>query len=978
MIDEVKALLAADELDAPELEIKLISGEIGTPVDADPALGETFGPWRLVRPLGRGGMGEVYLAERCDGAYEQQVALKVLKRGLDTDAVLHRFLRERRILASLNHPNIARLFDAGAAADGRPYLVMEYVQGQPIDAWCRERQTPLRQMLELMVIVCEAVHAAHRQQVVHRDLKPSNILVGEDGSAKLLDFGVAKLVGDEEADATQTSLGSAPLTPQYAAPEQLLGQQVTPATDVYALGILLYELLTGQLPRGHQNARSAAWAAQDDQPLTWPSAALRKFNHPLAEQKRAALRTRAKELDGDLDQIVLKALQRQPQRRYAAAAELADDLRRHLDGRPVTARPDSMVYRARKFVVRNWRPVSAAAAVAVALIAGSSVALWQAQHAKAESRRALAIKSFLLDIFEQNSVNRPDAAKARKTTAEELLALGANRILGELHDDPELRVDLLGTMAELYSDLSMTDRASSLLNEEIAELKRLHGNKPDLEMAKAHLLLAEQHTNSGRYAEASTELNEALGILDALGEQHSSVRVDALTLRGEIEYWIKPATDPSSRQDLQAAIDMLRIYDPKNPEMADAVMNLARTEEYAGLKETAEGHYRDAIRLAKSFGSRYRQDSLAAGYQLYGALLVNQQRYEQAIPLFRQAVSTYSTSLGSDCPDTLDSRQMLAFALSSSGNRREGLPMQRQVLLQMEQVRTASNDDRLSGEILLQARRNLAEEEYFAGDFASARKHLEENLAVYEREQQDSNNHASNLTLYTSVLTAQGELVGAQRALDRVRPIIEHNLGLNSYAEGVILTLQAHIAFALGHDVESINIDREALDHGADPANPLQPYRMSAAIGLARSLIANEKPQEAIAVIRPFLAALKASPLASDFPDQEASMHQVLGSALFTSGDAPTAEIELRQAVERYQAIENPYSPFLALARVDHAVVLHGLGRDEEARKQLAQAREAMMTQKVGDEFLAPLRQAEKQMHSAASKRPKSDSTRLK
>jgi eukaryotic-like serine/threonine-protein kinase len=284
VIDEVRSLIAADEQDAAPPEITLISRE---PVEDAPALGEVFGHWRLVRLLGRGGMGEVYLAERAGADFQQQVAVKLLKRGVDTDAVLRRFLRERRILGRLHHPNIARLLDAGAAPDGRPYLVMELVNGQPISDWCAARHAGVRAILELMVEVCEAVHAAHRQQVVHRDLKPSNVLVDDDGVVKLLDFGIAKLVGEDDGEATQTVVGAL-ATPRYAAPEQLLGLPVTPASDVYSLGMLLYELLTGTVPPSRRSTLIAYAGAQEHRAAPRPSAAAASAKACCRTKPRAA------------------------------------------------------------------------------------------------------------------------------------------------------------------------------------------------------------------------------------------------------------------------------------------------------------------------------------------------------------------------------------------------------------------------------------------------------------------------------------------------------------------------------------------------------------------------------------------------------------------------------------------------------------------------------------------------------------------
>jgi serine/threonine protein kinase/Tfp pilus assembly protein PilF len=331
----------------------------------DMVAGTALGPWLITRLLGRGGMGEVYEAQRADGTFELRAAAKLLKRGLDTDAVVARFNRERRILAQLDHSNIARVLDAGVAADGRPFLVMEYVDGKPITEYAASRDLSTREILRLMITVCEAVQAAHFKQIVHRDLKPSNVLVTARGQVKLLDFGIAKALAEDNAGDATLLDGSSVMTPAYASPEQLLGAPATAASDVYALGCILYQLLVERLPHA-RGGRSVPEIVRDlgKETIERPSTVLRKDHGRLPEPLRMA---RLKSISRDLDLIVLKALHAEAQRRYASARELAEDLQRLLDSRPVLARPDSTAYRASRFIRRNRLPVAAAAAIILAL-----------------------------------------------------------------------------------------------------------------------------------------------------------------------------------------------------------------------------------------------------------------------------------------------------------------------------------------------------------------------------------------------------------------------------------------------------------------------------------------------------------------------------------------------------------------------------------------------------------------------------------
>ncbi|NBC17317.1 MAG: protein kinase, partial [Bacteroidetes bacterium] len=382
------------------------------------APGERVGPYRLQHEIGRGGMGAVYLAERVDGQFDRRVALKVIKRGMDTDEILHRFRFERQILARLEHPHIARLYDAGVTDDGRPYLAMEYVDGQPLHRYCDGRTLPVDERLRLFQTVCAAVQFAHQNLVIHRDLKPSNILVTEGGAVKLLDFGIAKLLSDEATGAPLTRTGVRVLTPEYAAPEQRTDSVVTTAADVYALGVVLYELLTGRRPL-------APDALPDTAPEP-PSTAVTKPTErshadgttttltpeTVSTARQTSAERLRRRLRGDLDVIVLKALRPEPERRYASAEAFLEDIKRHLDGLPVQARPDTLGYRLRKFVQRHTAGVAAAAAVLALILAFSvlhTTRVTQERNlARQERDKAAEVAAFLEGLFDASDPFAPE------------------------------------------------------------------------------------------------------------------------------------------------------------------------------------------------------------------------------------------------------------------------------------------------------------------------------------------------------------------------------------------------------------------------------------------------------------------------------------------------------------------------------------------------------------------------------------------
>ena len=409
--------------------------------------GELIGSYRILREIGRGGMGAVYLAERADQEYEKQVAIKLIKRGMDTDAVLRHFRNERQILASFDHPNIARLFDGGTTDDGLPYFVMEYVEGLPINEYCAAHKISLVDRLKLFREVCAAVSYAHRHTVIHRDIKMSNILVTSEGTPKLIDFGIAKILqpgGGPEALMTMT--GVRLMTPEYASPEQVRGEPVTTASDVYSLGVVLYELLTGRSPY-HFTSRSPSDVAREitDTEPPRPSTALAGGEE--AKFGPTGIRN-SKVLKGDLDNIVLMALRKEPARRYQSVEQFSEDIRRHLENRPVFARKDTVTYRANRFIRRNKLAVAAALLVLVSLIAGLLATTWQAHRATVQ--KALAERRFedvrrlahsVLFDYHDAIKNLPGATRVRERLVKDALNY-LDSLAGEATGDPALQREL--------------------------------------------------------------------------------------------------------------------------------------------------------------------------------------------------------------------------------------------------------------------------------------------------------------------------------------------------------------------------------------------------------------------------------------------------------------------------------------------------------------------------------------------------------
>jgi serine/threonine protein kinase/Tfp pilus assembly protein PilF len=643
----VRELLAADGAAGSFLEGG--AAEYSVRIDPNPdsgsAAGQTIGPYVLVSLLGRGGMGEVWIAERRDGQFEQRVALKLLRKGMDSEGIRRRFVQERQLLARLDHPNIARLLDGGTA-EGRPYFVLELVDGEAITDYVRERNLPLEDRLRLVATCCEAVDAAHRRLVVHRDIKPSNVLVTKEGQVKLLDFGIAKVLSEDPGAADFTQVDERVLTPSYAAPEQILGEPVTTATDVYSLGVLLYRLLTGVLPHARTASSAAGLAsAVESETVEKPSRVVGHADPAAAgfpAEEKAKLSAL---LEDDLDAIVLKALRREPERRYPGAAALGEDLRRHLAGLRVEARPDTFSYRAGKFVRRHRAGVAAAVLTLLALVAGLAGTTWQARRAQANARRAERVQDFLIQLFKASD---PNQSRGETLTARELLADGTRRIDRELAGEPEVQATLYDAVSRIYGSLGILPEAQALAERAVSVRRRVRGPRDPM-TAQSRVTLAEARFARGEAEPAEKELREVLPILStAYGpdgaetirakEDLASVLVD----RGEGKESLALA---------QSAVAALRLrLGEHSGETARALLLLGSVQETAGHYADAEGTYGAALEaLEKTLGADNPQTA-AARYSLAQVLAYVGKR-DEGEKQFRLALAAQRKSLGDRHPD---------------------------------------------------------------------------------------------------------------------------------------------------------------------------------------------------------------------------------------------------------------------------------------------------------------------------------------
>jgi eukaryotic-like serine/threonine-protein kinase len=688
--DEVLLLLAADarqllhtQLDAqaPEM-LSALAQEDG---DAQhlALTNQRVGAFCLVRELGRGGMGTVWLATRVDGEFAQQVAVKLIRPGWHTAETLSRFRSERQILAGLKHPNIAHLIDGGVIEADRPWLAMEYVDGLDFRQFCDQRMLDLRQRLRLFITVCSAVSYAHSRLVVHRDLKPSNILVTTNGEVKLLDFGIAKLISAEAAQISQTRQ----FTPEYAAPEQVLGEAITTGVDVYALGLLLYELLTGRRPYQLQNSTPAAYErAILEQDPTRPSAVVKRDDLACDANNLAQLREHSplqlsRALRGDLDAIVLKALRKNPSDRYASVAEFATDIEHHLQRRPVQARRGGWRYRGARFLRRHALVAALSILALSALVGGLIAALNQRDLARAEARKSALVLEFMVDSFKLADGSNSNGATV---TARELLERGALRVSQSLQDLPEARAQMLETIGRSYAGLGLYDNALPLyesaiqLRRELAQpvmlanawllkaaaLKTLLRNAEATQtLAQAQALVAQfpatpfanqveanilglsglQHFLAGRYAPAEADLRRSMAL--SRGNESASVELQmgsALLLSRVLS---SQKNFAEASEILDDVITQLRQAKPvKIQLLGEALDALGHSEtKRERFAEAAAAHEESARLNAQALGPNHWY--VAVALNNFGRVLNEQNKYAEALTPPTSALSIAQAAL---------------------------------------------------------------------------------------------------------------------------------------------------------------------------------------------------------------------------------------------------------------------------------------------------------------------------------------------
>jgi serine/threonine-protein kinase len=615
------------------------------------ARGDRVGPYRVIQELGRGGMGMVYRAERADGEFAQVVALKLVRRGFDGDTTV-RFRRERQILAQLDHPSIARLLDGGLHADGRPYFAMELVEGEPITTYCDRRHLSIDARVRLFCRVCDAVQYAHGRLIVHRDLKPANIFVSATGDLKLLDFGIAKLLADDASESPElTRTGLRPLTPAYAAPEQLRGEPVSTSTDVYALGVILFELLTARRPLASASS-GLQRVSLDAEPARPSEVAIRDRDNAasideIAQARGMTPRALAARLAGDLDAIVLKALRREPQHRYIGAGAFAEDLERFLQGRPVAARPEGRRYRAGKFVRRHRVGIAVAASLVISLVAGVAATAWQARAKTLEAQKAEAVKAFLISIFQGAD---PVQTPGRDITVRQVLDDGAGRVERDLSSEPAVQGELFTVLAGIYIRLGVTDRASALTDQALAIHERLYG--PDSALAATNL--RQKATLALERGDADTAERFAREALEkhrrAYGDLHDEVAedlgelVDAARRRGRLA------------DALAAAEESLRIqraiHGNEHTRVAQSLNNLAVLRNDQGRYEESAALYSQAIDLRRRLFGR-EHPLVALNVHNFAVLQFYRGELQQAAGLSQEALEQFRRFYGEDHQLTL-------------------------------------------------------------------------------------------------------------------------------------------------------------------------------------------------------------------------------------------------------------------------------------------------------------------------------------
>ena len=822
LADELQTLITLDEDHEDFLSEPLITPKAGL------RAGSEIGPYKLERLLGEGGMGQVWLAARADGLYQRRVALKLLRPGLADSNLRLRFSRERQILARLAHPHIARLLDAGVSSDGVPYLALEYVEGEPITDYCRSHALAVEDRLHMFHQICDAVSHAHANLIVHRDLKPSNILVTPGGDVRLLDFGIAKLLDSDLPMVEQTRTGMRAFTLHYAAPEQVRGEPVTTMTDVYALGVVLYELLTDTKPYRLKRQTDAEWeeAILAADPLRPSQMVLRRTEDPDADV--VALRRKARMLAGDLDNIVLKALSKRPEQRYPSVEALALDLQRYEMGRPVQARPQSLGYRFGKYVRRHRWSLATGGLIAVVLSAALGIVAWQARQAVAEAGRAQAMQDFMVGVFESARGTPEGQALDLRGLLDSSLTRG-NR---ELARQPRARAELLGVIARLRIGLGDYREALTLLNRQAAILI-------SLDDAPASLLL-ESQTQRGQ-------------VLRLLGEPRQCINLmqPGLTMARREQAQLPPQVsefysqlgrcrrDNGERQGARQLFERslaLRRDDRDEVGAVENLIDLAHLQADAGQTDAALQGYQNArTQLRQKVGERHTLQ-VEIGRSIAG-LERARGRVDAAE---RDADEAYAVALevyGAQHPTTLALRRQLAGLHIDQGRYELAETELRDVLTQVQAReraggRQAAQAER--GRIELEGLyRRLGAVAWELGDTTRAMARLQQ-AVVLARRQDDPMRLADALYDQAVLLHALDRNAAARKALMESRTLRTERLGPRHPSLADTERLRGEIELSLGQREAGMEHLTDAVAISRSGYGATHPRTREAELSLAR------------------------------------------------------------------------------------------------------------------------------------------------
>ena len=893
-----------------------------TATSDEPAAPARIGAYRIVEEIGRGGMAVVYLAERVDADFRQRVAVKVIQAGMASDAILRRFGQERAILASLNHPAIAKLFDGGTTQDGRPFFAMELVEGEPIDCYCDTHRLSLAGRLQLFLVVAQAVQYAHRNLIVHRDLKPSNVLVTHDGQVKLLDFGIAKLLDPaEQPDGGALTLHSAlPMTPECASPEQIRGERITTASDVYQLGLLLYELLTGRYPYRAETTdpRSLARAICEQEP-TRPSTAVTRVP-AIADAPRPQVlgpeRLLRRHLKGDLDSIILMALRKEPEQRYASVDHLAQDIESHLHGLPVHARRSTLRYRASKFLARHARSLSAAAAAGILFVGLTAWYLHnlagERDRARLEADKARQTAQVLLNVF---SAVDPEFGSGEAIDARQLLDRGADDIRSQLADQPAVRATALGWIGQIYTKLGFHDRAEELLTSALETRLRLYGEN-HAEVAESYEQMAQLRQSQYRFKEAEALHRRALEVRERIfGSEHPLV-AHSLERIAYAMLWI-PEFSESRRLLTRALAIQERTLGPNDPALVDTLHTLALLHDELGDAATARSFAARAVSITeRAFGPEHPRlerplYALGRAYQHLGD-------YRQAASTYQRHLRITERTFGRTNLRVANTLEDLAFVTQMNGDTDKAIEHAREAVELRAKLHGTQDYNYASALV------TLANGYVQTGQYTEARPLFERAIAIFEN---DSHNDprflAFGLTGYGDLHLEIGEHAEALKIYGRALELRQRTYGPEHPAVALMLTKVGTAEMLLGRLAPAEATLRRSVEMSRRLLPPTGARLADAALALGDLLTRTGAVAEAESLLREGLT-IRGQNLPAVHPDiavarsllggcltaarryREAEPLLVDGYRVLSRTKTPEARAALERLVAYYEAVSQP------------------------------------------------------------------------